>query len=226
MKKNPLHKLVAWLQLKLTLHSNPSKPKKRGGFSNLLFDFRVAQAYAVAQTCEVAWLGNSRWMQFEPFVDKISGWFDAGVGGAKISDYLYWGPKILTALRTGPKTPIIFDDLGGNDFLNGSTVSEVLQAKTKLIAMYRSFGVRVICSEICLLNQKAAQFFPNWKTINLNMEAFNNAMSVALGQDFVKVNDILAPKGEMLDKYSIADGIHHTSLANDDAYLPRFKEKL
>ncbi len=193
-------------------------PKKRVPLIDLLFKFRMLQALAGKGT-RVLFLGDSRLHEAEAAFNENAGWHNLAVAGSTANpDGLKWGPSLVAAV--GPLA--VFIDWCGNDFLQGANVRDVLNAHLQIRERIKIAApqISVFSYELCPLG------LPATEAINLSIARFNNALRVAVGADFVPLNDVLAPGGTMLQKYDSGDAIHWSPAAFEDAVFPRTKEAL
>lgn len=207
--KKLLLKLSAWLH---SLH-----PHKRPGFIDLLFRFRLAQAAEFAGKISVLWSGDSRFHGAEIAINAVKGWLCLAVSGSTANpDGLKYGASLTGLVR--PYATVI--DWAGNDFLQGAEVRDVLKAHLEVRARIAMQGGYVLSLELCPLG------LPATDPVNVKIAKFNYMLAAVIGKDLVRVNDILAPGGTMLQKYDSGDHIHWAPAAYVEAVFPRVAEAL
>lgn len=193
-------------------------PKKRLPLMDALFRCRMAQALA-GRGARILFLGDSRLHEAEAAFNARPGWLNLAVAGSTANpDGLKWGAPLAAAVN-----PLaVATDWDGNDFLQGAEVKDVLNAHLQVRERIKIAvpNVAVLSYELCPLG------LPANDPVNVKIAKFNAALKLAVGQDFVPLNDILAPGGTMLEKYDSGDRIHWTPAAFEDAVFPRTTEAL
>lgn len=206
---------IWWAKFSYQHFHDFAKPHKNDSFGSNYVKLRTMQSMAIGHR-DVIVIGDSRLDEFCGLFDQISGTKALPISGSTARGWLGFWKQIV-----GPASPrIIVEDLGGNDFLGGRGVAEVLADQLKLYAELKSTGAIVFVYEICLLGQGA---YPN---INIKILEYNDDLKKAIGSDFIPVNDILSDGNYMKPEYDCGDHVHHSIKAYIDCYGPRIKERL
>lgn len=191
------------------------RPHKADGLGSQMVTIRTTQSL-LGGPIEKITIGNSRLHEFEAQLDEIKDMRALPISGSTAHGWLGYWKEIVAPSR--PK--VIVEDLGGNDFLQGKDVETVFADQIKLYNALKATGAQVLVFEICYLGPKA---FPG---VNAKLAQYNEKLAAAIGDDFIKLNDILCSNGVMKNEYNIGDDVHHTILAYIDAYAPRLRAKL
>lgn len=202
-----LDKFILWYNRWKFKHN----PTKRPGIIDDLYNIRVTQAYAYAgKGIKALFSGDSRLHEAEPVLNTIPGWLDLAVSGSKCDpDGLKYGALLTGIVR--PRATVI--DWCGNDFLQGGDVDTVLSNHLEIRKQIAQKCGVVLSMELCPLGGD--------NPINVKIAQFNQKLAAAVGNDLIKLNDILAPGGSMLPQYDCGDHIHFSLAAFTDAIIPR-----
>lgn len=203
-------KLLSWWNKRRTRNG------KAAWFMDWMHRFRLVEALTSGGV-KIAALGDSRIHGGEPAFEAEPGWRCFGVSGAKSDpDGENWGAILANAC--GAEAALI--DWAGNDFLQNAEVRDVLASHLKTRAAMQRVCKNVLSYEICPLG------LPAENPINQKIARFNAALAVAIGPDFVPLNDLLSPGGSMLQKYNSGDDIHWSPAAYEEVVIPRTRAAL
>lgn len=210
------------LFLNMTLH------KMSGGKEFLIdkaYKARETQAtYIYApQKPKVLWLGDSRQMEFEAEINGKPGHANGSVAGSKLREGLLYGAELAKIVK--PK--IILEDFAGNDFLAGRHLDDIIADKKKLREQLKKVCANVYTFEIGYLSPQAAsnpKIGARWVEINAAIKVYNTLMAIDLGDEFIRLNDLLG-EGVMRPEYDL-DGVHWNPTAWTTVVWPRAQEAM
>lgn len=209
LKITASQKLLSWLR-RIQYRYLQKPVIKPGGFFDLFFRTRAAQAlqayYAYGPRSLAAVIGNSRNHELEPFWNALKRFICLACSGSKIQDWLARAVAVLGTL----KPLVIVDDSGGNNFLAGETLDDVLDLRDRLNRLLSTLSPNVLVMEIAPLGVRGVQTFPS---VNEKIRQYNMALSQMKGVTVVKIADALSVDGVLSPSFDCGDGIHFSAAA-------------
>lgn len=214
-----LQKFKIWYQIQTY---NPGK------IANDAFRARSLQSIVHAHNSNfnAALIGDSRFQEMDVLLSNYPKIVDYSVVGTKLLDWICNFRKVLDPIMKSQNAPeVIIEDLCGNDFLEGSRpTEEIIYLKLMLRRLLHEAypNAKILTLELCPLGVAG---LPQLFKTNLRILPYNASIAPQIGENLIKINDILAPANVMLDEFCLPDKIHWTESAWTSAVYPRIQGK-